>query len=62
MSKNQPASSDSNSVSSTLLDQLRSHRPEAWERFVRLYSPLVHRWRRRSGLSVEEKVSPWNRR
>ncbi len=45
---------DSNSVSSTLLDQLRAGRPEAWERFVRLYSPVIYRWCRRSGLTAED--------
>jgi len=46
--------SDSASVSSTLLDQLRSGRPEAWGRLVRLYGPVVHRWCRRSGLNAED--------
>ena len=50
----EPASSDSSSVSSTLLDQLRSGRPEAWKRFVRLYSPVIYRWCRRSGLAAED--------
>lgn len=44
---------DSSSVSSTLLDQLRLHRPDAWERFIRLYSPLIYKWCRRSGLTAE---------
>ena len=47
-------SSNSASVSSTLLDQLRSGRPEAWERLVRLYGPVVHRWCRRSGLNADD--------
>jgi RNA polymerase sigma-70 factor, ECF subfamily len=47
-------SSDSNSVSSTLLDQLRAGRSEAWERFVRLYSPVIYRWCRRSGLTADD--------
>ena len=46
--------SNSSSVSSTLLDQLRAARPEAWERFVRLYSPVIYRWCRRSGLTAED--------
>jgi RNA polymerase sigma-70 factor (ECF subfamily) len=54
MSNKHPAPLDSSSVSSTLLDQLRSGRPDAWERFVRLYSPLVYRWCRRSGLAAED--------
>ncbi len=48
------ASFDSSSLSSTLLQQLRLRRPEAWERFVRLYSPVSHRWCRRSGLNAED--------
>jgi RNA polymerase sigma-70 factor (ECF subfamily) len=54
MGSDQASSPDSGSVSSTLLDQLRSRRPEAWERFVRLYSPLVYQWSRRSGLAAED--------
>jgi len=54
MDADQASLSDSGSVSSTLLDQLRSRRPEAWERFVRLYSPLVYQWCRRSGLAAED--------
>jgi RNA polymerase sigma-70 factor (ECF subfamily) len=48
------ASPGSSSVSSTLLDQLRARRPEAWERFVRLYGAMIHRWCRRGGLSAED--------
>jgi RNA polymerase sigma-70 factor (ECF subfamily) len=47
-------SSQSSLVSSTLLDQLRAGRAEAWERLVRLYGPVVHRWCRRSGLSADD--------
>jgi RNA polymerase sigma-70 factor (ECF subfamily) len=54
MGRAEAASSESSSVSSTLLDQLRSGRPEAWERLVRLYSPVVYRWCRRSGLAAED--------
>jgi RNA polymerase sigma-70 factor (ECF subfamily) len=54
MGRVEAASSESSSVSSTLLDQLRSGRPEAWERLVRLYSPVVYRWCRRSGLAAED--------
>jgi RNA polymerase sigma-70 factor (ECF subfamily) len=53
MGRDEAASSESSSVSSTLLNQLRLRRPEAWERFVRLYSPIIYRWCRRSGLTAE---------
>jgi RNA polymerase sigma-70 factor (ECF subfamily) len=42
------------SISSTLLDQLRSHCPEAWQRLVRLYGPVTYRWCRRSNLTAED--------
>jgi RNA polymerase sigma-70 factor (ECF subfamily) len=54
MGKDQAAFAESGSISSTLLDQLRSRRPEAWQRLVRLYSPLVYRWCRRSGVTAED--------
>jgi len=54
MARNWAASSGSSSTSSTLLEQLRAGRPDAWERFVRLYSPTVYRWCRRSGLAAED--------
>jgi len=54
MCDNVATSSQSSSVSSTLLDQLRAGRPDAWERFVRLYSPMVYRWCRRSALAAED--------
>jgi RNA polymerase sigma-70 factor (ECF subfamily) len=42
------------SISSTLLDQLRARRPEAWQRLVLLYGPLTYRWCRRSNLKAED--------
>lgn len=42
------------SLSSTLLDQLRTRRPEAWQRLVRLYGPVAYRWCRRSNLAAED--------
>jgi RNA polymerase sigma-70 factor (ECF subfamily) len=42
------------SLSSTLLDQLRARRPEAWQRLVRLYGPVIYRWCRRSNLAAED--------
>lgn len=42
------------SISSTLLDQLRVRRPDAWQRLVRLYGPVIYRWCRRSNLTAED--------
>ncbi len=53
-----PASSENasrpSSISSTLLDQLRARRPEAWQRLVLLYGPVIYRWCRRSNLAGED--------
>jgi RNA polymerase sigma-70 factor (ECF subfamily) len=38
------------STSSTLLARVRNRDQAAWDRLVRLYSPLVYRWCRRAGL------------
>jgi len=54
MGRDEPASSASGSISSTLLDQLRTGRPEAWQRLVLLYSPVIYRWCRRSGVTAED--------
>ncbi len=51
---NQAGSSKPSSISSTLLDQLRVRRPEAWHRLVRLYGPVIYRWCRRSDLTAED--------
>jgi RNA polymerase sigma-70 factor (ECF subfamily) len=48
------SSSEPSSISSTLLGQLRARRPEAWERLVRLYGPLIYRWCRRAGVPAED--------
>jgi RNA polymerase sigma-70 factor, ECF subfamily len=38
------------SVSSTLLYQIRARQPEAWQRLVHLYGPVVYRWCRQLGV------------
>ncbi len=43
---------DTTSVS--LIAGLRERDPVAWERMVKLYSPLVYSWCRRSGMSSED--------
>jgi RNA polymerase sigma-70 factor (ECF subfamily) len=40
----------SQSVSSSLLERLQLREPEAWQRLVRIYYPLVHEWCERAGL------------
>ena len=39
------------SISSTLLQRVKARRPEAWERLVDLYGPVVYRWCRQSGVA-----------
>ncbi len=42
-------------TSATLLERLRQPgQGEAWERFARLYTPLLHTWARRQGLEETE--------
>lgn len=50
----QSGASKPSSISSTLLDQLRARRPEAWQRLVELYGPVIYRWCRRSSLAAED--------
>jgi RNA polymerase sigma-70 factor (ECF subfamily) len=40
-----------NSTSLTLIDRVRIHDSEAWERLVKLYTPFLHYWCRRWGVS-----------
>ena len=42
---------DPSSISSTLLERVRARRPEAWQRLVDLYGPLVYRWCRQLGVN-----------
>jgi RNA polymerase sigma-70 factor (ECF subfamily) len=42
------------SISSTLLQRVKARRPEAWERLVDLYGPVVYRWCRQSGVRLED--------
>ncbi len=43
-------SSGSGSISTTLLEQIRAQSPEAWQRLIDLYSPLIYRWCRGAGV------------
>lgn len=42
---------DPSSISSALLDQIRSRRPDGWRRLVDLYGPTVYCWSRQLGLN-----------
>ncbi len=54
MGPDEAASAGSSSIFSTLLVQLQANRPDAWERFVRIYSPMIYRWCRRSGVVADD--------
>ena len=41
-------------TSSSLLRRALAREPEAWERLVSLYSPLVHHWCRQAGIAEHE--------
>ena len=41
-------------TSSSLLRRAMAREPEAWERLVTLYSPLVHHWCRQAGIVQHE--------
>jgi RNA polymerase sigma-70 factor (ECF subfamily) len=41
-------------TSSSLLERVRAREPEAWQRLVDLYGPLVYRWCRQSGLQAAD--------
>ncbi len=45
---------ESDSISTSLLEQVRADRPEAWERLVDLYSPLIYRWCRQAGMAEHD--------
>ena len=45
-----PGKAQPDSVSSSLLDRLRAQSPDAWDRFVDLFLPVLYQQGRRSGL------------
>jgi RNA polymerase sigma-70 factor (ECF subfamily) len=50
----QGGASEPSSISSTLLEQIRARQPEAWQRLVCLYGPVVYRWCRRYGVARDD--------
>jgi RNA polymerase sigma-70 factor, ECF subfamily len=51
---NAPKTGDSQITSLTLLGQAVAQDPTAWQRLVRLYSPAVFRWAKRTGLQDDD--------
>ncbi|MEI8371332.1 MAG: sigma-70 family RNA polymerase sigma factor [Planctomycetota bacterium] len=47
---------ESGSISSTLLECVRSGQPDAWRRLVALYGPVVYRWCRQFGVAAEDSA------
>lgn len=47
-------SSPSQSISTTLLQRIRAHEAAGWERFSRIFTPLVYGWVRKAGLQAED--------
>lgn len=47
-------SSISDPTSPSLLDRARAHDPEAWQKVVRIYGPLVYYWARQAGLQASD--------
>jgi RNA polymerase sigma-70 factor (ECF subfamily) len=45
-----PSRAEPSSISSTLLERLRARQPDAWQRLVDLYGPVVYRWCRQLGV------------
>jgi RNA polymerase sigma-70 factor, ECF subfamily len=46
--------SNSNSISSTLLERIRARQPEAWQRLVDLYSSVVYQWCRQYDVARDD--------
>ena len=42
--------------SSSLLDRVQQMRPDAWARMVDVFSPIVYRWARKSGLNGDDSA------
>ncbi|HVS37531.1 MAG TPA: sigma-70 family RNA polymerase sigma factor [Gemmataceae bacterium] len=53
MSDDRPAS-DSRRTSRSLLQRARDKEPDAWQRLVALYDPLVRHWCKRAGVATQD--------
>jgi RNA polymerase sigma-70 factor, ECF subfamily len=47
---------DPESLSSCVLGQVKAKDPQAWERMVKLYGPMIYRWARRAGLQSADSA------
>ena len=47
---------DPESLSSCVLGQVKAKDPQAWERMVKLYGPMIYRWARRAGLQPADSA------
>ena len=61
MKPEQPAGTtpgtNSHRTSRSLLERARNNQPEAWQRLVLLYDPLVRYWCRRGGVALSSGYS-----
>ena len=46
--------SSEGSISTSMLERVKVHEPEAWERLVALYGPVVYWCARESGIEAED--------
>jgi RNA polymerase sigma-70 factor (ECF subfamily) len=56
VSGNRISSIAEGSTSSTLLARAKARDPQAWDRLVRLYGPIVYHWARRWGLQAHDSA------
>ncbi len=47
---------DPESLSGSMLGQVKARDPRAWERIVKLYGPIIYRWARRAGLQPADSA------
>jgi len=50
MNSNRTTTQEAGSISSSRLERVKTRDAEAWQRFCRMYGPLVYTWARRAGL------------
>jgi len=49
-----PGPAEPGSTSSSLLERLKARDPEAWQRLIKLYTPLIYGWCRQCGLQAQD--------